>query len=93
MYGPNYIGTGLTLSKVIGGISKTLGLVNQAIPIYKEVKPIFQNTHKIMGIVREFTSSANDDKQVSKNANKETINSTIKKTSKNENYSYPVFFK
>lgn len=39
---------GLTLSKAIKGISKSLNIANELIPIYKEFKPTIQNARKII---------------------------------------------
>lgn len=35
--------SGLTFTKVLGGISKTLGVANQIIPLYREAKPMINN--------------------------------------------------
>ena len=47
MFGPNIAKSGLSLTKVLSGISKGLGLMNQAIPIYKEIKPMIGNAKKL----------------------------------------------
>ena len=39
MFGNPY-GTGLSFTKILSGISKTLNVANQVIPLYKEAKPI-----------------------------------------------------
>lgn len=56
MYGAN-ISNGITISKVLSGISKTLGIVNQALPIYKEIKPIIGNTKKVISILKDFNKT------------------------------------
>lgn len=53
MFGTNTIKSTLSLSKVLGGISKGLNIVNQAIPIYKEVKPLVGNAKKIISVLGE----------------------------------------
>lgn len=54
---PGTIRTGLSLSKVVGGISKTLSVANQIIPLYREAKPIIQNARGALKIAREFLST------------------------------------
>ena len=34
--------SGISLLKILGGISKSLGIAKEIIPIYKEVKPLIQ---------------------------------------------------
>lgn len=53
---------GLSFSKIVGGISKTLGIVNQAIPIYKEFKPVIGSAKSMYNVFKEFSSatSSND---------------------------------
>ena len=51
---PNPVRSGLTLTKVIGGMSKTLNVVNQLIPLYKEAKPIISNAQNAFKIAKEF---------------------------------------
>ena len=62
MYGSNLGGitSGLSLTKVISGISKTLNIANQVIPLYQQVKPIISNASSILSVFKEFNS--NDDK-------------------------------
>ncbi len=53
MFGPR-IGSGLSLTRIIGGISKTLNVVNQVIPIYKEAKPLVSSARNAMSLLKEF---------------------------------------
>ena len=48
--------TGLTTTKIISGISKTLNIANQAIPIYKEIKPMVGNARKVISVIKELNS-------------------------------------
>ena len=57
MFGPNVVGTGLTLGKVLSGISKGLTIANQVIPLYQQAKPMIQNARKVMEVVREFKAT------------------------------------
>lgn len=51
---PNPVRSGLTLTKVIGGMSKTLNVVNQLLPLYKEAKPMLSNAQNAFKIAKEF---------------------------------------
>ncbi len=90
MFGPNTIGTGLSFTRVLGGLSRVLGIANQAIPIYKEIKPMIGNARKVMGVLKEFNKTNISNPSEVKN----TIDVSVKKevidtptTSSN-----PVFF-
>lgn len=56
---------GLSLLKIVGGLSKTIGVARQLIPIYKQVKPILNNSGKILSNINNF--SLNKDKKEEKN--------------------------
>ncbi len=58
MFGPRSIFSGLSLGRVVGGISKTLGVVNQIIPIYKEAKPMIDNAKSAFALMKEFGNKA-----------------------------------
>lgn len=60
MFGPNMVQNGLTLTRVLGGISRTLSIANQIIPIYEQAKPMIGNARKMMNVLREFTASNNE---------------------------------
>ena len=87
---PNPVRSGLTLTKFIGGMSKTLNVVNQLLPLYKEAKPMLSNAQNAFKIAKEFmtpntTVSA---KSKSKTApSPQTKNETSLQTSNR-----PVFF-
>ncbi len=85
MFG-NPVSSGLTLTKVIGGISKTLNIANQVIPLYREAKPIIQNARTILGVLKGMGNNSND-----RSNNIKTSNSNIKKDSlKESNFPKPV---
>ena len=87
MFGQN-IGSGLTFGKILSGISKSLNIANQAIPIIKEVKPMFNKTKDMFGIIKAFSSSNNQNQNV-KQKNNLKANNNINSS----NYSSkPVFF-
>ncbi len=89
MFGSSAISSGLSFSKIIGGITKTLGIANQVIPIYREVKPIIGNAKNMFSIIKEFRSSPSS--SVNSNNNVQSIQNITqqKKSSTNSN---PVFF-
>lgn len=87
--------SGLTFTKILGGISKTLGIANQAIPIYKEVKPMFSKAKTLFSVVKEFKNSGSVQKNKKNNeeiVSINTINLETKKEKKTENNLNPVFF-
>ncbi len=76
MYGSNLGGitSGLSLTKVISGISKTLNIANQVIPLYQQVKPIISNASSILSVFKEFNS--NDDKNTTSSPSNNVKSST-----------------
>lgn len=84
---------GLSLAKIIGGLSKTLQIANQVIPIYQKAKPMIKNARSIMNVLKTInkTPSQNNETKI---ANKNNLKINIKKaneTKKEENTS-PTFF-
>lgn len=79
MFGNPY-GTGLSFTKVLSGISKTLNVAGQVIPLYKEAKPMINNAKTIFGVLKEVG------KGNSKETNK-TTTSPIKKRNTKKRYS------
>ncbi len=84
--------SGITLSSVLGGISKGLGILNQAIPLYKEIKPMIGSARKVMSVLQELkiNNTINNPSN-----NKTTIDieeNTNKKIVNYESQSTPVFF-
>lgn len=51
------INNGLTFTKVLGGISKTLSIANQVIPIYREAKPMINNAKTILSVLKGLNTS------------------------------------
>ena len=49
---PSPVRSGLTLSKVIGGVSKTLNVANQIIPLYMQAKPMISNARNAFKIAK-----------------------------------------
>ncbi len=67
MFGPR-LGGGLSLTRVIGGISKTLNVVNQVIPLYKEAKPLVNNARNAINLLKDISKTTT--KRVIENTNK-----------------------
>ncbi|MEG1892609.1 MAG: hypothetical protein RR189_01790, partial [Bacilli bacterium] len=96
MFGTSMVSSGLTLGKVIGGISKTLSVANQIIPLYQQAKPMISNAKKVMSILKEFnkpSSTSNINKTKINNNKTNVIEGNIKKSTNNSTpLSSPVFF-
>lgn len=45
-----------SLTKIIGGLSKTLNVVNQLIPLYNQVKPYVGKANKLMSTINNFST-------------------------------------
>lgn len=92
MFGTNVVGSGLSLTKVLGGISRGLSIANQVIPLYQQAKPMIQNAKKVMSVLKEFNKPSNN---INSTNNKTTgeVNSKEKtETFKVQSGSTPVFF-
>ena len=59
MFGTN-VASGLSLTKILGGISKGLSIVNQAIPLYEQAKPMIKNAKKVMSVLSELKNTSNN---------------------------------
>ena len=49
---PEVIRSGLTLPKVLGGISKTINVLNKAIPLYEQAKPLWNNAKTALQVLK-----------------------------------------
>ena len=92
MFGTNVISSGLTLTKVLGGISKGLSIANQVIPLYQQAKPMIQNARKVMSVLGELNKSNG-------NKNNKTNKTTVEVPAKEKTETFkvqpsnsPVFF-
>lgn len=86
--------SGITLSSVLGGISKGLGILNQAIPLYREIKPMIGSARKVMSVLQELKVNNNSNNTTNSTSNnKTTIDIEENKKIVNESsQSAPVFF-
>lgn len=77
------LGNGLSLAKILTGISKALNIANQAIPLVKDFKPIISNA-------RSFISGiTNQQQNIPENKTTNKTNNTKKAET---NLANPVFF-
>lgn len=94
MFGAN-IGRGLTLTSVLGGISKGLGILNQAIPLYREIKPMIGSARKVMSVLQELKVNNNSNNTTNSTSNNKTtieVTPEEKKIVNESSQSTPVFF-
>lgn len=84
--------SGITLSSVLGGISKGLGILNQAIPLYKEIKPMIGNARKVMSVLQELKVNNTIDNPSNNKTTIDIEENTNKKIVNYESQSAPVFF-
>ena len=88
---------GLSLTRIISGLSKSLNIAQQIIPIYEKSKPMITNAKKTFGILKEINISelVKKSSYLKKNTPLKTNNNFIKKATfkKNNSFSNPVFFK
>ena len=89
MFGNPY-GTGLSFTKVLSGISKTLNVANQVIPLYREAKPMMNNAKTILGALKDIGKGNNNQTTTLKN-NKTTKKDTTPKSRTVSNHN-PTFF-
>ena len=91
MFGNPY-GTGLTLPKVLSGISKTLNVANQEIPTNRKHKPIINTAKTIFSTLKEFGKSSNNTSRTSTSTQKETTKKDTAPTSRVVSSNNPKFF-
>lgn len=93
---PSPVRSGLSLSKVIGGVSKTLNVANQIIPLYMQAKPMISNAKNAFKVAKEILNTPSSKNMPSKT--KETPKKDAKKTTQKEEQptivstNNPVFF-
>ena len=92
MFGTNTISRGLSLGKVLNGISKGLTIANQAIPIYEQVKPMVGNAKKLFSIVKELKNTAPEKKDSIKKISSPNVKPETEKRLNSSSPSLPVFF-
>lgn len=93
MYNTVGITKGLSLTKIIGGLSKTLQIANQVIPLYQKTKPIINNAKSLFSIVKEFKKPSKPiAPQLKEKTNLLIQNNSETPTIKKESNTSPTFF-
>lgn len=57
MFNSMGLSKGLSLTKIIGGLSRTLQIANQIIPLYQKAKPALQNARNMLNVLKEINQS------------------------------------
>lgn len=84
----NVISSGITLAKVLSGLSKTINIAKEVITLYESVKPMIGSAKNLPKIL----NSLNRGSKVSEST-KEVNSSTIKTTIESSLINNPTFFK
>ena len=85
MYGYNMFSRGLSLIKILNGLSKGLNIANQVIPIYNKAKPMVNNTKSLLTVLKSI--NIND-----KPSTKKNIETKKESLTDSSNYNNPQFF-
>ena len=84
----NVISSGITLAKVLSGLSKTINIAKEVIPLYESVKPMIgsaKNLPKILNSLKRGSKVSESTKEVNSSTIKTTIESSL--------INNPTFFK
>ncbi|CDE38433.1 unknown [Mycoplasma sp. CAG:472] len=82
----NVISSGITLAKVLSGLSKTINIAKEVIPLYESVKPMIRGAKNLPKILNTLNKSSKENE-----TNKKF--STIKTTIESSLINNPTFFK
>lgn len=63
-----------SITKIIGGLSKTLNVVNQLIPLYNQVKPYLSKANKFMNNINNFSLTQTTPPKTNQVENKQSPN-------------------
>jgi len=74
---------GLSILKVVNGISKTLNIANQMIPLYKQVKPIIANSNKIVNGLKNLNINQSKSSNTNNRKNNYNTNNSLNEQSTN----------
>jgi len=90
------VSSGLTLGKVISGISKTLSVANQVIPLYQQAKPMIHNAKTILSVLKDVnkpnTNTISNNKKATNNIVTNSEKSITSKEPIIRTNNSPVFF-
>lgn len=94
MFGVESVGRGLSFTKILGGISKTLSIANQVIPLYQQAKPMIQNARTAFWVLKEFSAPTKEVKQVPSKVKPNNIpqKKTVSRQPTQRSANQPVFF-
>lgn len=82
------ISSGITLAKVLSGLSKTINIAKEVIPLYESVKPMIGSAKNLPKILNSLNRGSN-----ASESTKEVNSSTIKTTIESSLINNPTFFK
>ncbi len=82
----NVISSGITLAKVLSGLSKSINIAKEVIPLYESVKPMIRGAKNLPKILNTLNKSYKENE-----TNKKY--STIKTTIESSLINNPTFFK
>ncbi len=82
----NVISSGITLAKVLSGLSKSINIAKEVIPHYESVKPMIRGAKNLPKILNTLNKSSKENE-----TNKKY--STIKTTIESSLINNPTFFK
>ena len=84
----NVISSGITLAKVLSGLSKTINIAKEVIPLYESVKPMIGSAKNLPKILNSLNRGSKG-REITKEVNSSTIKTTIESSLINN----PTFFK
>lgn len=82
----NVISSGITLAKVLSGLSKSINIAKEVIPLYESLKPMIRGAKNLPKILNTLNKSSKENE-----TNKKY--STIKTTIESSLINNPTFFK
>ena len=91
MFNTTGLTNGLSLTKIIGGISKTLQIANQMIPLYQKAKPMITNARSIFNVIKGIGKNTSKTIEAEDAVIVDKKNTNINTTKKLESTS-PTFF-
>lgn len=84
----NVISSGITLAKVLSGLSKSINIAKEVIPLYESVKPMIRGAKNLPKILNTLNKGSKENEST-KVVNSSTIKTTIESSLINN----PTFFK
>lgn len=84
---PLSAGSGLTFTRVLGSISKTIGIIRQMAPLYQDIKPLFKKAPILLDRISKIREGINNVKIPSSNYMQE-----VEKNVGNQTGGGPNFF-